>query len=389
MNNRQKPAAHCERQVDRTAIEQKVLHGLATQSYEEVAGLVGRSRGFVYQVALKHGARKNERRIQERVRARKDRQKAFLQEVMNATVKADVLDFLDGIPDSAMSAWITSPPYNVGKVYGGHRGDRERFHFYLGWLLQVLSEMDRTLSDGGVLFLQVGSTRGPDGVGLYPLDALLFEHLRTMGLTFQSRVVWTIPHGLTPKGRLAERHETALVFSKGAPRCFNATPARRPQKQPDKRAFKGPNRGRLSGSPLGAWPTNVWDDVGNVGHNSPDRHASGTHPAQFPAKMARRAILLYTLPGDLVGDPFVGSGTVAEEAIRTGRAFTGADLFYEDSRRDRLAAVAPDLISELPGVTDESVAVWQAEARAVTREPEVVVDDPVEQLRLDLLGGAA
>lgn len=50
----------------------------------------------------------------------------------------------------------------------------------------------------------------------------------------------------------------------------------------------------------------------------------------MPTELARRAVMLYTMPGDIVIDPFSGSGTTHAVCIRTGRAFCGADLFYED-----------------------------------------------------------
>ncbi len=64
-------------------------------------------------------------------------------------------------------------------------------------------------------------------------------------------------------------------------------------------------------------------------------------------------------------DPFSGSGTTHAACIATGRSFSGADLSYADTRRDRLAKAMPDLVSNLPGVTDESLAIWQAEARRI------------------------
>lgn len=338
------------------------LHDPAMR-YEDIARKHQTSRGTIYNIALKHGARKHEARIRERAAEAKARRREFLREVLNATQRADVLDFLDGIPDEAVQLHVCSPPYNIGKAYGDAQLiDRQRFHYYLGWLLQVLSEMVRTTRQGGVIFLQVGSTLTDDGQR-YPLDCLLFEHLRGMGLTFQNRVVWKQPHGLTPRKRLAERYETALVFSKGAPSVFNAAPARTPQKEPDKRAFKGPHKGKLSGHPLGAWPTDVWE-IRSVGAKNKERTG---HPAQFPEELARRAVMLYTMPTDLVCDAFVGSGTTAAVATRTGRHFIGADLFYEDLRIERLSKVEPDLVSHLPGVTRESVAIWQAEARPVKR----------------------
>jgi DNA modification methylase len=296
--------------------------------------------------------------------------------MINQTVTADVEDCLDSLPDGAARMIVTSIPYNVGKTYGDAAGaDRLRHVAYIGWLLKILSECARILSDGGTLFLQVGSTRDDDD-RLIPLDTLLFEWIRKTGLDFQSRVIWTIPHGLTPRRRLAERHETALVFSKGTP-IFNPGAARQPQKQPGKRAFKGPARGQLSGHPLGAWPTNVWSDIGNVGHNNPERTG---HPAQFPLALARRAIQLYSMPGDVICDPFSGAGTTQVAALQTGRAFTGCDLFYEDVRARRLAGVQPDRQSPLPGVSDQSVAVWQAEARRVDHPATPIADSQSELL---------
>jgi DNA modification methylase len=164
---------------------------------------------------------------------------------------------------------------------------------------------------------------------------------------------------------LAERYEVILVFTRSADYVFNANAARIPQKQPDKRAYKGPKKGQLSGHPLGAHPTNVWD-IGTVKNGSPDRKACGDHPAPFPVKLVKRLIMLYSMPGDVIGDPFCGSGSSCVGAIETGRSYTGADILYEDMRNERLSRVAPDLVSELTGVTDKSVAVWNAEARPIT-----------------------
>jgi DNA modification methylase len=214
-----------------------------------------------------------------------------------------------------------------------------------------------------------------------PLDVLLYEDLRRTGLEFQNRIVWVVPHGLTPRRRLAERYETILVWSKGAP-TFNPNAARVPQRQPSKRAFKGQRRGALSGHPLGAWPTNVWT-VRNVGHNHRDR-ACGDHPAAFPVALAKRALLLYSMPGDLVCDPFSGSGSTQIAALETGRAFVGADLFYEDLRARRLAAAVPDLATPLPGVTSESLAVWQAEAARVDHPARPITEAEEIQMLLTL-----
>jgi len=344
--------------------EQQIVGLLQSHTYEQVVAKTGWSKGRIYALALRAGARKTEQRIRERKEERQRRQTEALATMLGNTVKADVLDFMDSLPDNSVDLFLTSIPYNLGKPYGDSpSADSMRAVYYHGWIMQVFSEMARSLKPDGVIFVQVGSTRDWQD-RLMPLDILIFEDLRRSGLYFQSRVVWVQPHGLTPASRLAERYETALVWSKQPVARFNPTPARKPQKEPGKRAYKGPNKGQLSSHPLGAWPTNVWDDLGSVRHNNPERQF-GTHPAQFPVQLARRAIQLYSMPEQLVCDPFCGSGTTHVAAVETGRSFVGADLFYEHIRDRRIASARPDAVSPLPGVNNDTLAIWQAEARRV------------------------
>lgn len=351
----------------------------ANDTYDQIRNTTGWSRGRIYNLACRMGARKTESRIRERAKERKERQREALEALMNETASADVHDFLDALPDASAQLVIFSPPYNLGKTYGGLPGaDRMRHLYYQGWMMTIVSEVARILTPGGVCFLQVGTTRD-DANARVPLDILAYPWLREAGLDFQNRIAWIAQHGLTPRRRLAERYETALVFSKGEPR-FNPNAARIPQKQPNKRAFKGPRKGELSGHPLGAAPSDVWT-IPHIGHNHPDLT---DHPAAFPVSLARRAVLLYSLPGDLVVDPFSGSGSTQLAALACGRRFVGADLFYHDIREARLAKAAPDLFTPLSGVTDESVAVWQAEAirREVPAKP--ISESDEEQMLLDL-----
>lgn len=340
-------------------LEGGVLAMLPHATYEETASAFGISRGKVYTIALRNGARKTEARIQERSSDRKRRQAEMLQEMLDATQTADVLDYLDALPDECVQLALTSVPYNVSKPYGGAPGaDAMRHVYFAGWLSMIVSEFARVLKPGGVVFLQCGSTRDEIDGSMVPIDVMLFEVMRKTGLSYQNRVSWIIPHGLTPRRRLSERHESALVFSKGAPAIFNPDPGRTPQKNPGKRAYKGPNRGKLSGHPFGAWPSDVWK-IGNVGANHPEKTG---HPAQFPEELAMKAMQIYTRPGDLVIDPFCGSGTTHVVARRTDRRFSGCDLFYEDMRAKRLANVGIDATCKLPGVSEESRSIWQAEA---------------------------
>ena len=356
--------------------EKAVLRTLVDNTYQETGELHGISRGKVYSIALAHNARKNEERIAERKAERLNRQREMLEQMMESTQKADVMDYLESLPPACTDLVVTSIPYGLGVKYGGHRdSDTMAFVKYVGWMTMIISEMTRILKPGGVLFLQCGSTKDDEGT-LMPLDILLFETVRKTGLDYQNRISWIIPHGLTPRRRLSERHESVLVFSKGPPASFNPDPARTPQKQPEKRAYKGPNRGKLSGHPLGAWPSDVWQ-IPNVGHNCGEKTG---HPAQFPEALAMRAIQIYTRPDDLVIDPFSGSGTTHVACKRSGRRFSGADLFYDEMANERAGHATMDDACVLPGVTEKSIAVWQAEARAKGMTPSSIAESMQEEL---------
>ena len=113
-----------------------------------------------------------------------------------------------------------------------------------------------------------------------------------------------------------------LWFTKGEQNTFNLDDVRVPQKYPGKRSYKGPNKGKLSGNPLGKNPSDVWD-IPNVKAN----HIEKTeHPCQFPVSIPQRLIRALTYEGDVVLDPFSGAGTTGVAAIIEGRRFIGAEI---------------------------------------------------------------
>lgn len=98
-----------------------------------------------------------------------------------------------------------------------------------------------------------------------------------------------------------------------------------PSKYPNKRHFKGPKKGELSGNPLGKNPSDVWD-IPNVKSN----HIEKTiHPAQFPIELIERLILSMTGEGDWTFDPFMGVGTTQIASIIHSRKSIGAELLPE------------------------------------------------------------
>ena len=218
-----------------------------------------------------------------------------------------------------MNLVITSPPYNLGKAYE-RRTSQER---YIEEKAATIAEAVRVLSPNGSICWQVGNH--VHGGEVFPLDILLYPLFKNHGLQLRNRVVWTFGHGLHTRKRFSGRHETILWFTKTAEYTFNLDPVRIPSKYPNKKFFKGPNKGRLSGNPRGKNPSDVWD-IPNVKAN----HVEKTdHPCQFPVGLVERMVLALTNEGENVLDPYLGAGSSAVAALKHGRHAYGCDLNQE------------------------------------------------------------
>jgi len=112
------------------------------------------------------------------------------------------------------------------------------------------------------------------------------------------------------------------VYTKGEDYFFNLDDVRVAQKYPGKKHYKGAGRGTYSGNPLGKNPGDVW-----IFPNVKSKHIEKTeHPCQFPIELPSRLIRALSRPGDLILDPFLGSGTTAAAALILGRRAVGSEL---------------------------------------------------------------
>lgn len=214
---------------------------------------------------------------------------------------------------------LSSPPYNIGKEYE----NKTALQSYLEWQKELIKEYYEVLTNDGTLVYQVGNF--VDKGKVYPLDCLLFTCFIEQGFIPRNRIVWTFGHGLHCSKRLSGRHETLMVFTKSEKYTFNLDDIRIPQKNPNKRYYKGPKKGQLSGNPLGKNPGDTWD-ISNVKNNHPEKT---THPCQYPLELVKRVIKAYSNPKDTILDPFMGSFTTACGAADLGRHFLGFELMPE------------------------------------------------------------
>lgn len=238
----------------------------------------------------------------------------------------DCLKLLQTLPDESVDLVVTSPPYCMGKAYEDPNDDIETFKEQH---VKIFNELYRVVKKGGSICWQVGYHISDKCV--VPLDCIIYNIFTSMSeklenpFILRNRIIWTFGHGLNSLNRFSGRHETIMWFTKGEQTVFNLDNVRVPQKYPGKRSYKGPNKGQLSGNPLGKNPSDVWD-IPNV----KSRHVEKTdHPCQFPVAIPQRLIKALTTQNSLVLDPFTGSGSTGVAAIIEGRRFVGAEIQKE------------------------------------------------------------
>ena len=220
-------------------------------------------------------------------------------------IAGDCTERLAEIPADSVNLIVTSPPYpRVGLEYGDQWSDAE----WLDLMRSFLGGAARVLASNGSLWLNLGHGIGKDGSRI-PLAYLVFPLLRELGLHLRQEVIWRKQFRGTRSNRLlTTRTERWLWLVKDpSSYTFNLDAIRRPVSENLTQSE--------ANNPLGANPGDVWEFNSVVG-SAKDRP---DHPCPFPLPMIERVILGWSNPGDVVLDPFAGSGTTALAAMRLGR----------------------------------------------------------------------
>ena len=243
-------------------------------------------------------------------------------------LQGDAAKTLTNVPSGSLKLIITSPPYNIGKVYETATDLNE----YLENLSPIVDELIRVLAQDGSLCWQVGNY--VDKSEIFPLDIFYYPYFKQRGLKLRNRIVWYFDHGLHASKRFSGRYEVLLWFTKSDEYTFNLDSVRVPSKYPGKTNYKpGADYGKPSGNPLGKNPSDIWKliqheweqglwCIPNVKANHPEKTI---HPCQFPIELVERCVLALTNPDDWVLDPFSGVGTSILAALRNGRKGMGCE----------------------------------------------------------------
>lgn len=232
---------------------------------------------------------------------------------------ADNLEYMRGLRKGSMHLIVSSPPYNLGKEYE----KKTPLDVYIEEQSATIAEAVRLLHNKGSICWQVGNH--VDSGEVFPLDIILYQLFKNHGLKLRNRIIWSFGHGLHCQKRFSGRHETILWFTKSDDYIYNLDPVRVPSKYPNKKHFKGPNKGKVSGNPLGKNPSDTWD-IPNVKSN----HVEKTeHPCQFPVGLIERLVLSLTNKKQNVLDPYLGAGSTAIAAIKHERNAYGCDIMED------------------------------------------------------------
>jgi adenine-specific DNA-methyltransferase len=239
----------------------------------------------------------------------------------------DSLDIMRRMPAESVDLCVTSPPYNIGKEYEKPLPLSQ----YVSWVEDWATEVARLLKPGGVFWLNLGYVPIEDVGKAVPLAYLLWDKVP---LYFVQEVVWHYGAGVATKKSFSPRNEKFLYYVKDSKsHTFNLDAVRDPN-------VKYPNQkknGKLRCNPLGKNPSDVWIFPKVTSGRNRSSKERTKHPAQFPEAVIERIIKCSSNKGDVVMDPFIGSGTTGIVAVAHDRECIGMELRedYIDIIRER------------------------------------------------------
>jgi site-specific DNA-methyltransferase (adenine-specific) len=266
----------------------------------------------------------------------------------NRILTGDCVAAMNAMPAGCVDLVFADPPFNIGYLYGKY-DDNKTTEEYCKFCEQWMAAVHRVLSPTGSFFLAIGDE--------YAADLTVIAR-RKLGFNMRNWIIWHYTFGQQTKLKFAKSHTHILYFTKDEKEfTFNADPVRvasarqttyadlraNPKgKLPDDTWYLRPQEAaaEMGGEPgtLFAPDVDVWNEsrvCGTFGERE------GWHGCQMPLAVLDRIIKAASNPGDLVLDPFNGSGTTVVSAAQLGRRYIGIDLdpAYVSHAEKRLAGV--------------------------------------------------
>ena len=243
---------------------------------------------------------------------------------LGALFDGDCLEVLPFIKGEVFDAVFADPPFNLKKRYGAKTDDDRLQSEYLEWCYRWIDECIRVLKPGGALFIY----------NLPKWNLYLGAHLMNRGLEFRHNIAVDMKSSFPISGRLYPSNYSLLYFTKGKPKTFRKirTPLELCRHCSGEVRDYGGHRHAMN--PKGANLRDVWTDIPPVRHwkfKSKARRANA-----LSTKVLDRVVEMATFPGEIVFDPFGGSGTTFAVCEKKNRRWVGVELDFSEEIIDRL-----------------------------------------------------
>ncbi len=258
----------------------------------------------------------------------------------NQIIQGDCVEILAKVQEPFADLIFADPPFNIGYKYDVYE-DRRAYEEYYAWTERWMRAcVQRALKPAGSFWVAIGDE--------YAAEVKLIGD--RLGLHLRNWVIWHYTFGQNTKRKFARSHAHLFYWTRDPKQfTFNdmavRVPSDRQREYHDKRA-----------SGTGKIPDDVWTEFPRVCGTFRKREA--WHPCQMPETLLARIVRASTQPGDVVLDPFAGSGTTLAVAKKTGREYVGIDISeaYIRNMRKRLRG-----IRRLLEVEGERTSPWSKE----------------------------
>jgi site-specific DNA-methyltransferase (adenine-specific) len=272
---------------------------------------------------------------------------------LNVTYNESCLDTMGRMSDNFIKLTVTSPPYDDLRTYNKKIGsNKEEYNGYSFPFEDIAKELYRVTQNGGVVVWVVSdATHNGSETGTSFRQALYFKEI---GFNLHDTMIYRKLNPPPNSGtRYQQMFEYMFIFSKGKPTTTNISLRDRSNKCNDKRTYR---KKKFSRNKDGEFNENdyfvkekvpdfnVWDFYVGGGNSTNDKVAF-EHPAIFPEELVRRHLESWSNEGDLVYDPFMGSGTTSKMCRLINRNYIGSELSSEycEIEKKRLSNILPKL----------------------------------------------
>lgn len=249
----------------------------------------------------------------------------------------DALTVLKTMPSESINCCVTSPPYYMLRNYGSSLGREPSPSEFVDNLASIFSEVRRTLKPDGTLWVVIGDTYSDGSLtigkkNLIGIPWMFAFAMRNAGWILRQDIIWSKPNPVPESvlDRCTTAHEYVFLFAKSESYFFDATAISEPSLTAPKQTARSIN--------VSSFDKNRKDSGRkNMTNWSPEKNkrsvwvcstnsSQSDHFATFPIDLITPCLLAGTSKGDIVLDPFSGSGTTGVASLRHGRNFVGIEL---------------------------------------------------------------